>query len=205
MCALRDAINEPLHLVAAEGDSTDGTYELLVTAMTERQLLGTVLRVDHGGPKFGSVNDPVRWTQIALVWNTVMDRVTQDISSGDRFLAIESDLVAPVDTFTTLLNDLKDYPAVSPMSMHGPTGMFYDTYGHVKNGIRFKPWPPHHPDVNGDRFVEIDSSGSCWAMRSEVVPTTRFSPEDCPRGIGRTLKAHGYALWLDQSVDVIHP
>lgn len=200
---LREKLDEPFKLIIAEGDSTDGTYEQLVHRCQDYRLPAVVLREDHGGPKFGSENHPQRWRQIAQVCNAVMRRVTEE--KPDRFVYVESDLVWPVDTILVVLEDLDVYPAVAPMSMHGPSGLFWDTWGHMRNGRQFEHEPPYHPYLGDGRFVELNSAGSCFALRGELVPDVRFSPADCIRGVGRTIREAGGKLWLDRSVDVIHP
>ena len=204
---LRDQLGgEPFQLVLAEGDSVDGTYELLVRALADAKLAATVLRVDHGGPKYGSVDREDRWRQIALVCNAVMERASMMATLKTRFMYVESDLVWPVDVPLGLFADLeRGYPAVSPMSFHS-SGLFYDTWGYRKDGVRFTPRTPIHPGLIANlQMTEIDSSGSCFVLRGDLVKTTRFSPVDCILEVGRTIRAAGGSLWLDQRLEVIHP
>jgi hypothetical protein len=196
---------QPLTVVVAEGDSTDQTGPMLRQEIAAAGLDGTVLTVNHGGPEFDPIDDPKRWYQIAHVCNTVMACVAGKIHDDDEFMYVESDLVWPVDMALTLLDDLEDYPAVAPMSMSGPTGQFYDIWGHVKDGECFTWNPPYHPGLNGTRFTEIDSAGSCFVTSGRLARKIRFSSSDCIRGIGRDLRKHGASLWLDTSVETLHP
>jgi hypothetical protein len=204
--SLQSLLGVPVHAIVAEGDSTDDTPHLLAKTLRNAPFEATVLTVNHGGPKFDSYDIPERWAQIALVCNAVMDKVAETITPEDRFLYVESDLVWTADDLAVLYHDLDAVDAVSPMSMLATTGMFYDTWGFVKDGREFAHNPPHHPGLIGeDRYVEIDSSGSCFALRPRLATKVRFSPVDCIRGIGRDIRAQGSTLWLDQQLGVIHP
>lgn len=205
VAALRELLGVPVRLVVAEGDSTDDTYTQLVVGFQKAEIPAVVLRVDHHGPKFGSYDVAQRWRQIAQVCNAVMDRVRVEIEDDDLFCYVESDLVWAPDTIAALFDGLEVAPAIAPMSFHGPTGMFWDTWGHIGlDGKRFSNYPPYHPSVNGQR-VQIQSAGSCFVMRGRLAKQVRFSPEDCIRGVGRTIREAGGSLWLDPSVKVIQP
>lgn len=202
------ALNEhvPVSVVVAEGDSTDDTRVQLAQAISDADFDGMILHVDHGGPKFGSVIHPQRWAQIARVCNAVAARVSRMIGDDDAWVYVESDLVWPSETLTALLEGLDEHPAVAAMSLHPRDERFYDIWGHRGlDGVEFTPNPPYHSSLNGERWVEIDSAGSCFAMRGKWARVARFSDADCIRGIGRTLRSHGGSLWLDTEAVVRHP
>jgi hypothetical protein len=89
------------------------------------------------------------------------------------------------------------------MSMRGDR--FYDVWGYRKDGEPFKPFAPFYDDYDGVHPTQIDSSGSCFMLAPEAAPLVHFSPVDCILGIGRTLNEHGFGLWLDPTVEVMHP
>lgn len=199
---LRDEI--PLRLVLAEGDSTDDTYALIEKHLQPDDVL---LKVDHGGPVYGSVNKPERWAQIAYVWNTILDHLHLD--DTDRFLLVESDLGWAPGSIAELVGCLDRVGAVAAMSYHVGTGNFYDIWGHRgMDGERFKMKPPYHPDLDGlprGRMVAIESAGSCIAVRGKVMNAgVRFSNEDGIRGFCRTIRDHA-TLWLHTGAEVWHP
>lgn len=200
--ALRELV--PLRLVVAEGDSTDDTLTLL-----ERYARGrdTVLKVDHGGPEFGSVDNQIRWAQIAYVCNTVLDHL--QMKNTDRLIYVESDLIWAPETMLRLYKNLDTIKACAAMSYVGQSDRFYDIWGHRGlDGERFVPEFPYHPSLArlpDGRLTGIGSAGSCIAVRGEVVNAgVRFSNEDGILGFCRTIRDHG-ALWLDTGAEVFHP
>lgn len=194
----------PLRLVLAEGDSTDDTlWEL------EQRLEGSevdqLLRVDHGGPDYGSTNKPERWAQLAYVWNTILDFL--HLADDDIFLLIESDLGWAAEPIARLVSLAPRMGAVAAMSMHTPTGNFYDIWGHRGlDGKRFAMKPPYHDSLKGGRrLIPIMSAGSCIAVRGDVVNAgVRFSNEDGIRGFCESIRDHT-ELWLNTAVEVWHP
>lgn len=204
----RDQVNNlaaiwdgPIHVIAVEGDSTDGTYDAL-KASPPNTAEFTLLHVEHGGPKYGSEDEPQRWKQLGLACNGVLSHASLNPTT---FVYIESDLVWAPSTIRALISNLVEVPAISPMSfiLNHPN-LFYDSWGHVKDGRMFDMRHPYHPGV-GTEIVEIDSAGSAFAVRAEYVDQIGFSAKDCIKGIGRTLRKAGGALYLDPRLSVYHP
>ncbi len=191
----------PVRLVIAEGDSEDLTYKSLRDRMRDRD---TLLYRPHHGRKFGSVDNPERWAQIAYVCNSVMDAMPSDDTPK---VYVESDLIWHPHTIVTLLEDLAEVPAVAPMSMKD--GRFYDIWGHRGlDGNRFTIGPPYHVDLEAteDDLVEIGSAGSCVAMRPDIAKLARFGANDCMVGLGRSIRYEcGGSLYVDKRIAVIHP
>ena len=102
-----------LRTMVAEGDSTDQTWPLLVDATQQYQGL-EVVQFAHGGPPFGSVDDPTRWANIARTWNRLFERVAR--YSFDALIYVEADLLWETPMMLRLLKDLERVPAVAPMS-----------------------------------------------------------------------------------------
>jgi hypothetical protein len=204
IAALERDLGESIRLVIAEGDSTDETYELLAKGLIDRHGDDELLKVDHGGPKFGSIDHPQRWYQIALVDNAVMDAATELLDGP--MIYVESDLIWEPGVMAQLLEDLAAYPAVAPLSLKD--GRFYDTYGHRGlDGKQFESLEPFHEVmVRMDPVVEIGSAGSCVVMREDVAAVARFGENDCIVGLGRNIRERaGASLWLDKRVAVHHP
>lgn len=192
----------PLRLVIAEGDSDDDTLTLLERGITDAD---TLLKVDHGGPEFGSVDNIMRWAQIAYVYNTVLDHT--QMADTDRFLLVESDLAWEASELRTLVDALDNVSAVAAMSLT-PDGRFYDTWGHVGlDGKRFTANPPHHKSIQNLKpgaMTAIESAGSCIAVRGDVMNAgVRFANVDGIRGFCRTIRDHA-TLWLHTGVSVWH-
>ena len=204
-----------IHLIAAEGDSTDGTWDMLKTRLS--YLNGRIMHVangsqltlfqaNHGGKNYCSVDDAQRWRNISYVCNKVLESVEEE---DDFLLYVESDLIWDAETMQYLLGHLHNQQhidAVAPLSIHKPTGLFYDTWGHRKDGQQFQQQRPYHPGVRGIALTPIDSAGSCIAMRGEVARECRFTPpEQGIVGFGNDIRAHGYKFYLDPSLRVLHP
>jgi hypothetical protein len=198
---LRHALGErPLYRVMVEGDSADQTYKALEENL---QAGDTLLKCEHGGPPFPSKNIPMRWRQIALACNVAMTAATRDNHERLPIIYCESDLIWGAPTMLKLLEHLETFPAVAPMSMQG--ARFYDLYAYTKDDRHFSPWPPYHSGIAANRMDRIDTAGSCIAMEADVADVVEFSLQDCIKGVGRSIYAHGYSLWLDPTLSVRHP
>jgi hypothetical protein len=187
-----------VRLVIAEGDSVDNTYNELDGRIGRAD---TLLKVDHGGVRYPSVDTELRWAKLAYVCNTIMEHVPDDAP----LIYVESDLIWDAQTMLRLLDHLEQVPAVAPMCFQDER--FYDTFGHRGlDGQRFHMFPPYHPDLEfGSGLVEIGSAGSCVAMRAEVIPKARFGDNDCIVGLGRSIRENGFSFWLDPTLKVLHP
>ena len=190
-------------LVMAEGDSTDGTMAWLAEYVQRAPFGMVVFSIPHGGPVFGSVNDPTRWRNIARTWNGLYAQLRQFVGTSDSVIYVEADLIWNVDTMLRLLYHVEcGLDAVSPMSFHGD--VFYDLWGHVgMDGSRFSAAPPYHPSINGGELVQIASAGSCMAMSGRVALTCRFAEQDAM--LGHSIYANKLKLWLDPTLRVEHP
>lgn len=193
--ALREEM--PVYVVAVEGDSTDDTWAML------QDTDFYVLKCEHGGPKFGSIDHPTRWRQIASACQVAMIAATRLCEPDDVFGYIESDLIWEPETLVTLVDDLSRVPAVAPMSMVGDR--FYDSWGHRKDGVEFRGSAPFFDGWDPEALTPIDSAGSCFVTRGHYLQFLNFSPVDCIRGIGQSLRDNGYQLYLDPTVKVEHP
>jgi hypothetical protein len=189
---------QPVTVIAVEGDSSDDTYDRL------RATDFHVLKAEHGGPKFGSVAHPLRWRQIAVAGSACLAAAMRLVRDDPQpFCYVESDLIWGPGVVQQLLGDLARVPAVAPLSMQ--RGRFYDIWGYTLNDRMFRPYPPYHDDIDMLGLSRIDTCGSMFVTRAECVDVLEFSAVDCPRGIGRSLYANGYSLWLDPTVRVEHP
>lgn len=207
--ALREALaarGDTLVLRIAEGDSQDGTWARLTEAVRDTPGMA-VFKLDHGGPAFGSIDDPTRWANIARTWNRLLNRIKED--DFDALIYVEADLLWEPATMVRLLERLNDstrpVDIVAPMSMH-MAGFFYDTWGYRVAGQRFGPNPPYYPGLAAlapGELLRIDSAGSCQAMRDVVARRCRLSETDAM--IGHDVAAKGFGFWLDPSLAVFHP
>lgn len=193
--ALRERM--PVDVVIAEGDSADDTYERLCAADVK------VLKVEHGGPQYGSHDVLERWRQLAAVCNVALTVGRRDLQPDENLIYVEFDLLWSPETMEKLNAHLSLYPAVSPMSMHN--GRFYDVWGYRKNGDCFPFHPPYFPGWSDTMMHQIDSSGSCFALSNTAAQVAHFGHDDCVLGIGRSIREAGLSLWLDPTLEVTHP
>ena len=200
---LRKIADVPVFVIAVEGDSWDDTYDRL----KETEHIDEVLKVEHGGQKFGSVVHPLRWRQLAVCGNVALCAAVRQFEPGDVFVYIESDLVWEPETILGLIERLKlpTVHAVAPMSMALDSSRFYDIWGHVQSNERpFHAHPPYydgwHPAARD--LVAIESAGSCFVVDERALKVIQFSHVDCIRGIGRSLMENGMQLWLDPTMTV---
>ncbi len=198
--ALREHV--PVTLCIAEGDSTDDTYRALKVRMST--VGDQLVKIDHGGPKFGSEDVLERWQNIAKVCNGVLDAAPR---VDEPLIYVESDLAWEPDTMLGLLADIeKGFPAVSPMSMHRRNDRFYDCWGYrAADGTKFDRWDPYHWRLDPPNHMELSSAGSCVVISSPLWHHVRFGDDDCIVGLGRSIREEGGSLWLNPNVQVIHP
>lgn len=192
------ARGDDLRLIWAEGDSTDATWLRLAQFGDEYDTV--LIKRAHGGPRWGSDDNPARWAALSWVCNGVLDHVSWDV---DALVYVETDLIWRPESLLALVDQLDEaHPAIAPMCFT-EDGPFYDIWGHIKGGVAFGPFPPYHHDL-GPGLTQVDSAGSCIVMRGDVARCVRYGP-DLVRGLGRSIYANGYSLWVDPRLEVIHP
>lgn len=190
--ALRREVD--VRLVIAEGDSQDSTYGMLHPQLSSAD---TLIKVDHGGIIYGSVNRPQRWANIATVARAVVGAVSDP---GDVFLWVEADLIWDASTMLRLLDDTMTKPAVAPMVYCSApkTNRFYDVWGYRREGQKFRSYAPHWNNPTDARYVKLDSCGSCFAVSPEAWGSVVGWDGMWP------FTADG-ELWLDAELVVRHP
>lgn len=181
-------------LVLAEGDSTDSTYAEVEACLSPGDAL---LKIDHGGRSYGSIDHGQRWDDIAIVARGICDALKEPLREADAFVWIESDLIWTPAAIGVLLDDLASVAAVAPMVFAGQSVRFYDTWGYRKGGVRFTAESPHHPHIEPG-LTPIDSCGSCFALAPSAFPTLFEWTGHWP------FRAGG-ELHLDPRVAVRHP
>lgn len=157
--------NLDVQLVLAEGDSSDDTYALVEKHLDPHD---TLLKVDHGGRHYGSVDHPQRWTDIAKVATAIIAEAAPRLKSAEAFIWVESDLLWNAEGMTALLRDVQSVPAIAPMILDAHQPRFYDVWGYRKNGVRFTPQPPY---AALDGITTIDSCGSCFVLAPTAFPS----------------------------------
>lgn len=200
---LRSLTNDyEIGLAICEGDSLDDTGEMIYRLLPSELAL-YAYNYSHKGPKFGSVDNPTRWENIAKTWNYMLNNIDNALEEYDYFCYMEADLIWNKETIDKLVEGMEDFDCVAPMSMLGQE-WFYDTWGHRSNGMNFGASYPYHPFFNDClRYMPLESAGSCILMKSKVVQTCRLSLKDAM--IGHDIIKQGYSFVLDKTAVVNHP
>ena len=192
--AFRDLV--PWHqvrVVAAEGDSTDNTREVLATGAAYHRLPIEILRCDHGGPVFGSTEHPERMTALSKVGNAIFDAVRHE---DDALVYIENDLTWKAETIRQLVNaavNYTGYDVIAPMVMASTA--FYDIWGfRGLDGERFSPFAPYHPSYKSNEVFEVASVGSCLVMRGHVARLCRIRNDYCLVGWCEDARSKGFRI-----------
>ncbi len=189
---------EPVRLALSEGDSTDWTWTNLLTHITPQDELA---RVEHGGPHFGSVDNPARWEQISRVVRPTVAAALE--LRPDVVVWVESDLIWETGAMVKLIETARQGRAVAPMVMAAGEERFYDVWGFRLRGNKFSPGLPYFPaDPNASNDADshlrkIDSCGSCFATPD--MHALRWWDGHWPYRNGDE------QLWIDPTVEVIHP
>lgn len=197
-----------LSLILGYGDDIDHTGELLAVYSSE-SIGARLIDVSHGGRIIGSFENEERFRQLAKAGNRVLAEIPED---ADIAVWLESDLIWNPATMMMLLDRLNHLPAVAPRILHfdnprlypGKGPFWYDTFAFRRNGKRFANLPPYHADIAND-LLQVDSAGSCLAMRGALARMVRLTEEDVIYGLCKQIYALGGTIWLDPSLTIYHP
>jgi sugar O-acyltransferase (sialic acid O-acetyltransferase NeuD family) len=196
---LLTARGDHLRLILLEGDSTDQTPQRLAELSVGLDI--ELLTLNQGTTYHGSVENDERFKQLAELGNTLRSHVREEDTA---YIRLESDLRWDSLTLISLIGNLKDVPCCAPLVMH-ENGCHYDTWGFRRDSVRFTNDPPYHACLSEEGpLIQLDSAGSCVAMRAEYARTVRV-PEDAFVGFCRNLYEAGATIWLDKRLKVIHP
>jgi len=167
-----------LRLVAAEGDSVDGTRERIKELSNEYNIPLTITDTTHGHMKWASVEDPVRMRTMSDVMNKALDEVRD---SDDVVVWIMSDLEwKPKDIcflVRSALAEKEGYSIFAPEVRIKSSGQFYDTWAFRHfNGTRFDA--KFNPSTVDADFITISSAGSCLVMNACVAKHCRADKDE---------------------------
>jgi hypothetical protein len=196
--------SDTVRVLAVEGDSkVDISYD--IRALGARAQVAThVIKCNHGQPNFGSTENPIRLAALSKVANALFSNITE---TDDVLIYVESDLIWDPRTFATLATiayqRIDNFDIVAPLIFAGKH--FYDTWAFRKNGERFGPFLPYHSELKLDRITEVDSVGSCLAMRSEVARSVRIKNDYALVGFCEEARNKGYRIGAHANLRVRHP
>jgi hypothetical protein len=191
--ALADVLPD-LRVVVGEGDHIDHTADLIRLLAPS---YAEIIEVSHGGPRYGSIDHPERWDNIAKAVRRTLDAVGD---YGQFLVWIEADLIWSVDAMLQLLSDAQKVSAAAPCVYADGSRRWYDTWGYRNNGAKFNGEAPywHEPAERFEGLVRIDSCGSCFVVSNTMR-------ESIDQWSGHWPYRAGGRLWLDPAVEVFHP
>ncbi len=216
--SLRDSLllkGYTLRLVAAEGDSLDGTRERIEALSASHGIPLVIADTTHGGMRWGSVEDPVRMKVMSDVMNKALSEV---VESDDIVVWIMSDLKWDVEDIEWLIKDLEEsdrFQVLAPLVFIGGAEdkLFYDTWAYRRGGERFYNKFPFHDDFyklihdddnpNPPAEIEIDSAGTCLVMQGKVACNCRASNLEAV-SFCENARGKGYRIGLSTSWQVYH-
>lgn len=201
VAAFRDGFSYNVKILAVEGDSTDNTREALTVAAKYHRIPLDLVTCNHGGPMFGSTEEPARFKALSKVCDAIFGSVDHEC---DVFIYVESDLKWQPMTFVQLVRRATEYHGfdiIAPMVMAATA--FYDIWGfRGLDGQRFSPFAPYHECYRPDDLFEVGSVGSCLAMRGHVARMVRVRHEYCLVGLCEDARNKGFRIAVDPRLTV---
>lgn len=190
MAALKSALElegMSLRIVAAEGDSVDGTRERLVEMAREHNIPLSVVDTTHGHMRWASVEDPVRMRVMSDVMNAALEQVRD---TDNIVVWIMSDLKwRPADLLEMIREVRSDASKIlaPTVFVDQDQTLFYDTWAFRGiDGVRFSVEFPYHSFIGNDIkwhktkdvCTRISSAGSCLVMSREIAKQGRALEEE---------------------------
>ena len=190
-------------MIAVEGDSIDGTPNLLKTWAAGDSRL-TVITRNTGLQRFGHEVTPQRFAHLASIFNTGLNAV--DCLWSDYIIFTPSDIIFTPDVLKRLIAQGKRF--IAPMYWTNENGhsRFYDTWGFTRGGVQFRPLPkawykahfPHAP-------FEVDTVGGLVLIDADLVAAgARYGNENVDRGLCQSIKELGATVWADPTTHIYH-
>ena len=200
--ALRKEITPlQLRLVAAEGDSLDGTRELLQEYAEQYELDYELVDTTHGKRYWRSVEDPERLRMMSGVMNAALDAVRP---SDDVVLWIMSDVTYDVPMLAQLcgMQNGDSSRVLAPLAMMEDNRHFWDTWAFRRNGKRFSARPPY-TSFEADGFTELDSAGTCLVMPGIIARNYRATDLEAV-SFCESVRTDGYKIYTEPGWRVHH-
>lgn len=177
------------------GDSSDGTELRLREAAAMFPDI-EIIRNDTG---MEATDPDTRLRKLSLTVNAGLAAIRED---DTHLLLHESDLISPHDVAERFV--AADVDAIAGWVSLGENGIFYDTYAYRAHGVKFNNEPPYHVVYRPDELFEVESFGSCWMVRTELIRGMQ-----CERGgvidICAEIRKRGGRLWVDPRIPIVQP
>lgn len=190
MAQLRDLLESEgygMRIVAAEGDSLDGTRERIGQLASEYGLNVKIVDTTHGHMRWSSVEDPIRMKVMSDVMNKALNQVQE---SDDIVVWIMSDLQWHPSDLTEMIYEVghnRDKILAPMIFLDQEQTVFYDTWAFRGiDGKRFTVEYPYHQFIGNDIkwhntidvCTRISSAGSCLVMSQDIARQGRAYKEE---------------------------
>jgi hypothetical protein len=187
-----------VRVIAVEGDSKDHTHDELIRLSSLMGVKLDVTTCNHGGPVFGSTEEPARLAALSKVGNCIFDQVTD---TDDVLVYVESDLQWRPKAILQLVVNAVDrtdgFDVFAPAVLAGQC--FYDIWGfRYPNGARFSPFEK----TMGLGITELSSVGSCLVMRRDVAKVCRIRNDYALVGWCEDARQQGFKIAMNPSTIV---
>lgn len=196
-----DALDYPiadLHLVFVEGDSTDGTAEILELLWGDDPR-ATMVTCHTGSRKYGSIVDPVRFRVLATVFNAGLAAV--DLEWSEYVLLLPVDIQFGPELVVDLVARRVD--VVAPYVFKN--GRFYDIWGWSSEGQFWVDFQESQMPTDG-ALRAMDTVGGTLLIDARVLRAgVRYGLNEVDRDFSRDARVKGFRLWADPNVIVRHP
>lgn len=195
-----------VRVVACEGDSTDKTLHDLqwMKLAIDSQVSVSIIKHDHGGLAFGSVESVERMFALTGVMRVMLAQVSYN---DDMVLYVESDLIwTPhgVGSIVDRAGEHGGFDVVSPLVFAGDN--FYDVYCYRGlDGSRFVPFKPYHSSLYRSGITEVSSVGSCLAFRAGLARGVEPIGNEGLISFCAGVRDGGFRIGVDSRFSVRHP
>jgi hypothetical protein len=197
-----------IHLALLEGDSVDGTYELLEANLKKLESLFS--NVTYSLVKF-EVNQPMsltgdsRMQRIATAWNKNLETIKVD---SDRNIIVESDLIWDGGTMSGMVSNFNERnTAIAPMLLHenGPDNLGkYDTWGFRRGAFAIDGAPEYWKQTPEDRphdlWLIMEKIGGFILCDREAMEMVVWDKDTCILNWG-----HSTLVYQNRGAVVMHP
>lgn len=195
----KDLTGWDVRVVLGEGDSTDPTRMNAVILAHDHGVPLDLLQVDHGGPMYGSTEEPERFRQLSMVQNALMNAVR---ATDDVAVYLEHDVVWEPAMLKALVELTDTYPVIAPMVLAEDRKRFYDVWAfRDPEGLRY---PPYF-DVEDPNPWEASSMGTCFAMQARVARKAVCLDEMSLVGLCAYIRKRGYTIHVAPHLSLYHP
>lgn len=199
-----------VRVVACEGDSTDKTLHDLkwMKLSIDSRVNVSIVKYDHGGPAFGSVESVERMTALTGVMKVMLAQVDHVRVFDHMVLYVESDLIWTPHDVGSIIDrawERGGFDVVAPLVFAGDN--FYDVYCYRGlDGSRFAPYAPYHSSMKPKgEITEVSSVGSCLAFRAGLARTIEPVGKLGLISFCAGVRKAGFRIGVDPRFRVEHP